>query len=127
MTEETVYVEISGPLVLHLIEEISNVLLLISRNLIFVRRLDGNGIALVRIEPRFLFVSIGIDLYQITTRQGTTLIVFRCHLRDIHTIFIDCHLVAQLVATLVFTIQQYVDSCTIRRIGHPHSFTQLEG
>ena len=127
MTEETVQIEIGGPLVLHLIKEITDVLLLPSRNLIFVRRLDGNGIAFIRVKPRFLLPGIGIDFDQITTRQGNALIVFRCHLRDIHTVLIDCHLVAQLITTFVFAIEQHVDSCTIGRIVHTESSAEFEG
>ena len=127
MPEKAVEVKIGSPIVLHLVEEITDVLLLIGGNLIFIRRLDGNGITLVGIEPRFLLVRIGIHLDQIATRQGTTLIVFRRHLCDSHTVLVNLHLIAQLVAAFILAIEQHIDSCTVGGIGQSHAPAQFKG
>ena len=51
MAEETVEIKIVQPIILHLIEEVLDILLLIGGDLIFVWRLDSNRITLVGSEP----------------------------------------------------------------------------
>ena len=127
MAEETVEIKIVQPIILHLIEEVLDILLLIGGDLIFVWRLDSNRITLVGSEPRRFLVCISIHLNQITARQGTALIVFWCHLRDIHTVLVDRHLVAQLVTAFVFAIEQHVDGSTIGCIIHTHTSAEFKG
>ena len=127
MAQEGVLIQIHRPLVLHLVEVGLEIVLLFRGDGVLFWRLDGDGIALVGVEPRHLPVGIGVNLEEIAARQRRPFFIGRGHLRDIHTVFMNLHLVAQLITAFVLTIEQHIDSGAIRRIGHAHPATQLKG
>ena len=126
VAQEGGQIQILTPLLFHQIEVVLDVLALFRLNLILIGRLNGNRIPLIRIKVGFLLVSIGINLYQISPCQSRTADVLGSHLLDVHTVFVYLHLITQLVAALIFTIQQHIDSPSVGRVRHAHTAAQLK-
>ena len=126
VAQEGLKVQIGAPVVLHLVEIALYVAPLLSRYLVFVGRLDGHGIAFLRGEPRFLLIGIGIHLNEVAAGEGLARYVFGCHLGDFHTPRVHFHLVAQLIAALVFAVEHHIDSRAEGCVGHTHAAAKLE-
>ena len=69
---------------------------------------------------------ISIHLYKITTSQQGAFYVSGFHFCDGNTVGINGYLVTQLIATLIFTIHNYIHRLTPYRVRSLQSTAQLE-
>ena len=126
MTQEGVQVEILNPICFHLVEIVLDISTLLWNNLVIVRWLNGDRVAFIWVKPWGFIVSIGIHFNEIASCKGRTTDVCGLHFGYVHSILIHFHLVAELVTSFVFTVEQYVNRPSVRRIRHFHTLTEIE-
>ena len=127
MAQEGVGVQIGAPVVLHIAVEVTYIVALFGGNLVLVGRLYRHSGAVGGGEPRNLILCVGINLYEVASGEGFSLVIGRFHLGDIYAVLVYFYLVAQLIAAFVLTIHNDVDSGAVRGVRHLKDTTQVEG
>ena len=103
-----------------------NVGSLLWHDVIVVGALYGNWVACSTGEPRCFLAGIAVEFKQITARQELAFCIVRHHLCDVDTVRIDRYLVAQLITTFVFAIDDDIDWLAPRHVVVAHSACYLK-
>ena len=95
-------------------------------NLIVGRRLYCHRYVVVGVEPRNLLVGIGVDFQEVAPGKSLAGHIVGSHLRDVNTSRTHLHLVAELIATFIFSVVNHVDEAAVGSVFQSYGPAHVE-